>query len=102
MRAMAIKTLKEWQESDSRDWCEYCQPGDEIDREAYDYFLNVLPPRTLEYGYFQVGEPHSHRQDKDGKVKATYPTFGESEHEDGSKKYLYLGNCFAGKWENVV
>ena len=98
---MAIKTLEGW-EKDGRSWGEYCKPGDEIDGAAYDYFLNVLPPCTMHYGYFQVGEPHSHRQDKDGKWRATWPTFGEGEHEDGSRKYIYLGNCFAGKSENVV
>ena len=105
---MGVKTLKGWHEfadankGGKTDWDYYCKPGDEVDREVYDYFLDILPPRTLARGYFQVGEPYSHKQDTDGKWKATYSTFCRSEDDDGTKHYYYLGNCFAGKDKNIA
>lgn len=96
-----IKTLKGWNESNARTWGEYCKPMDEIDEEAYNYFLNVMPPRTLRHGYFQVGEPYSHCKDANGNWKAVWPTFCKGQNADGSRKYVYLGNCFAGAWKNV-
>lgn len=100
-----VKTLQGWHEFAERtgqsNWDDYCKPGDEIDRETYDYFLDILPPRTMSRGYFQVGEPYSHAQDEDGKWKATWSTFCRSEHDDGSPQYIYLGNCFAGKDKNI-
>ena len=99
-----MKTLEGWHErgktNEKNDWDDYCKPGNEVDREVYDYFLDIMPPRTMRRGYFQVGEPKDHRKDDDGKWKGTYMTFAVEEQEDGSRKYVYLGNCFPGKWEN--
>lgn len=95
--AEPTKTLKGWHESGARTWDEYCQPGDEIDEEAYNDFLDVLPPHTLKRCYFQVGEPTDTKQDKNGKWRDTWPTFAR---EGG--RYYYLGNCFTGERENVV
>ncbi len=72
---------------------DYCKPGDIVDEETYNYFLNILPPLTMRRGYFQVGEPYSTRIDeKTGKYRETWPTF----KYDG-ERYYYLGNCFAGE-----
>ncbi len=75
---------------------DYAKPGDIVDRETYDYFLNVLPPRTMEWGYFQVGEPYDYQENEQGRLRAIWPTFDY----DG-ERYYYLGNCFAGGRENI-
>lgn len=94
-----VKTLQGWHEygetHEKNDWDDYCKPGDEVDREVYDHFLDILPPRTMKRGYFQVGEPYSMKQDKDGNWKETWTTFARE-----GNKYYYLGNCFAGKREH--
>lgn len=94
-----VKTLQGWHEygetHEKNDWDDYCKPGDEVDREVYDHFLDILTPRTMKRGYFQVGEPYSMKQDKDGNWKETWTTFARE-----GDKYYYLGNCFAGKREH--
>lgn len=84
-------------ETGQANYYDYAQPGDIVDRETYDYFLNILPPATMERGYFQVGEPYSHEEDKDGRWRPTFMTFVRE-----GDKYYYLGHCFAGGRENVV
>ena len=56
---MELKTIDGWCKSDCGSWDEYCKPGEVVDEGVADYFLNILPPRTMKMGYFQVGEPHS-------------------------------------------
>ena len=97
-----IKTMAGWQAFQNpngrTDWDDYCHPGDQVDEEVFNHFLNILPPRTMRTGYFQVGEPVDHRKDpKTGKYKATWATF----IENGNGQYFYLGNCFAGEREDV-
>ena len=100
-----IKTLKGWHEfavtNKRNDWHDYCKPGDEIDEEAYDYFLDILPPRTMKRGYFQVGEPYDIVKNETGVFEETYSTF--CRRRDGARvRYFYLGNCFAGKDKNIA
>lgn len=98
---MEIKTMAGWHEfaknNSNGSWDKYCKPGDLVDEEVYDYFLEILPPRSMERGYLQVGEPHSHQMNADtGKVQATYATFQKVR----KGVWMYLGNCFAGyTWE---
>ena len=52
-----VKTMAGWEEfaishPAKNNWDDYCHPGDSIDQEAYDYFLNILPPITLHDSYF--------------------------------------------------
>jgi len=92
-----IKTIKGWEDSDS-DWGEYCKPGDLVEEAVYDYFLNILPPRSFTAGYLQVGEPYSHRDNpKTGIWQATYMTFVSVDNG----LYRYCGNCFVGEMEDV-
>ena len=97
-----IKTLEGWEAfaeaTGKHDFDDYCHPWDQIDEGVYSNFLNILPPRTMRHGYFQVGEPTDDRKDpKTGKFRATFPTF----IENGQGEYFYLGNCFAGECEDA-
>ena len=81
------------------DWDDYAKPGDLVDEGVYDNFLDALPPRSLEFGYLQMGEPHSTRLNpKTGKYEMTYLTF--SRVEKGI--YRYCGHCFAGQTEHIA
>lgn len=93
MSDMKLKTIEDWQNSGCRTWDEYCKPGDLVDQEVADYFLNILPPRTMKREYFQVGEPHSYaRNPETGKPSDTYATFLRY----GKGIWQYRGNCWAG------
>ena len=90
-----MKTLKEWMKTDGS-FREYVKPGDEVDEAMVDYFMNILPPRKMSYGYLQVGEPIKSCQDKDGRWKETYATFEKIEG-----KWVYQGCCFPGRSEDM-
>ena len=99
---MEMKTLDGWHEyakaHGKSGWSEYCHPGDQISEDVYDYFLDLLPPRTMRGGYFQVGEPSdSRRNPRTGRFANTYPTFLQ---KNGT--YFYMGDCFAGEQENTA
>lgn len=87
------KTYKAWREI-CLDFGDYCFPGDVVDSEMVDYFVNCLPPITLRSTCTQGGEPHGTEVDEHGAYKETYITF---HREDG--KWIFDGYCFAG--ENV-
>ncbi len=94
---MEIKTMAGWHEfaekNSNGSWDKYCKPGDLVGEDVYDYFLDVLPPRSMERGYLQVGEPHSHQANIiTRKWQATYATFRRVE----KGIWMYCGNCFAG------
>lgn len=103
MKNMEIKSIKGWQQfadehkGENMDWDSYCKPGDLVSEDVYDYFLNILLPRTMSGGMLQVGEPHSHMMNpKTGEYQATYATFETIGKDDGAMFYRYCGNCFAG------
>ena len=95
MSELKVKTFDGWhkyaEKTGKHNYEDYAQPGDKIDRETYDYFLNCLPPATMGYGYFQMGEEHDYRE-VDGKMRATYMTF----LHEGGDSYFYLGDLPAG------
>lgn len=92
-----ILTLEGWQKFSDKtgklDWTSYAIPNSEIDEETYYNFLDVMPPVTMTYDYFQVGEPDSDIE-VDGKLKTLFPTFCQR-----GNRYFYLGNCLL--WERV-
>ena len=99
---MEIKTLDGWHEyaktHEKNGWSDYCQPGDRISEDVYDHFLDLLPPRTMRGGYFQVGEPSDSRKNpRTGRFASTYPTFLQ---KNGA--CFYMGDCFAGEQENTA
>ena len=65
--AFAEKTGKE-------SYTDYAKPGDVVDGETYDYFLNCLPPAAFGKGYIQMGEAYNHIALDDGRVVATFLT----------------------------
>lgn len=96
VRLCEYKPLKGWHEFSERtgkhNYYDYAKPGDRVDEETYNYFLNILPPATMKQGYFQVGEPYSHEIDENGRCRATWATFIQE-----GDTYYYLGHCFAGE-----
>jgi hypothetical protein len=59
-RTGKARTFRGWQDS-GLSFDAYFQPGDRVDEETYYYFLEILPPRSMREGAFQVGEPNDHR-----------------------------------------
>lgn len=91
---MELKTIDGWCKSDCGSWDEYCKPGEVVDEGVADYFLNILPPRTMKMGYFQVGEPHSTAVNpKTKRYSETYATFLKV----GKGMWEYRGHYFAGE-----
>lgn len=89
-----LKTLKGWQES-GKNLLDYLKIGDEVDKELLDYFINELPPRTLNGEIVQIGGADS--SDKYG--RDTYITFA-TENPFGS--WYYKGSCLPEKIINEV
>ena len=89
-----LKTLEKWFESGLPTAEDYLEPGDEVDADLIDYFLNVLPPRTNRAGLLQVGGEISTAKDANGHWRPTYLTF----KRQGGKTIGY----FAWKMENTA
>lgn len=87
-----VKTYENWKGSFS----EYLNIGDLVDQEMVDYAINVLSPATMNYNMIQIGEPYSHREDKDRNWKATYATYVRTD-----EGWTYAGNCFRGQYTNM-
>ena len=69
--------------------------GTEISEEIYDQMFNALPPISLRkslYCGFQMGEPHNHAEDENGKWRAQFLTFVSV-----SGRYFYAGIHFGGE-----
>lgn len=98
-----IKTMQEWkklsEETENQiSWYDFAKPGDLVDKEIFNHFLNVIPPKKYGAGYLQVGEPYSREFNKNtGKMADTYMTFEQVEYG----VYRYCGNCFLGERENI-
>lgn len=84
-----LKTLEKWFESGLPTAEDYLEPGDEVDEDLIDYFLNVLPPRTNRAGLLQVGGEISTAKDANGRWRPTYLTF---KRQGGT--WRYAGRCF--------
>lgn len=88
---MELKTIDGWHKSGCGDWDTYCKPGELVDEGVADYFLDILPPRTMKKGYFQVGEPHNHAVNPETMQSCgTYATFVRA----GGGMWEYKGHCF--------
>lgn len=96
VRGTGLKTLSGWRESGLPSVEDYIEPGDEVDGEMLDYFLNVLPPRTNRAGLLQVGGEISTAKSIDGRWLPTHLTFKQ---QGGT--WRYAGRCFAGSVEPV-
>jgi hypothetical protein len=85
MVTMTIKTYRDWMGNLD----EYLHIGDLVDMEMYYYFLDVLPPASMNGRIVQIGEPASHVNGR-----ATYATLKKT--EDG---WMYVGECHRGETE---
>lgn len=95
---MELKTIDGWGKSNCGSWDEYCKPGERVDEGVADYFLNIMPPRIMKMGYFQVGEPHSTAVNpKTKRHSETYATFLKAE----KGVWEYRGHCFTGEITDV-
>nr|DAN89111.1 MAG TPA: hypothetical protein [Caudoviricetes sp.] len=94
MKYTEIKSIKGWEASKHNSWGAYCNPGDLVSEDVFEYFLNILPPKRLSAGYLQVGGAIGTALNKaTGKLQDTYMTF-ICTLEKGI--YQYCGNCFVG------
>lgn len=69
--------------------------GTEISGVIYDQMFNALPPISLRkspYCGFQMGEPHDHREDANGKRWARFLTFVNI-----GERFYYAGINFGGE-----
>lgn len=93
-----IKRLEEWHNSKAETFTDFCKPGDIVEQRIVDYFINSLPPIYFGENFVQAGGAFDHRLDKeDNLVKPIYTTF---EKENGN--WVYKGNCFRGKNEDMT
>lgn len=91
-----VKTRKGWEESGLRAFEDYCFPGDKVDEEMVEYFVDSVPPTLLRSSCTQAGEAHNDELDeRTGKHRDTYTTF----HKVGKGQWAFDGYCFYG--ENI-
>ena len=85
------RRVADW--SAAGDFEKAAKPGDLVDEEIVEEFVNCLPPTTLRGDLVQAGEPYSHQYDPEAeRWRATYTTFAKVEGE-----WTYCGKCFVGK-----
>lgn len=84
-----MKTLAEWQTGKYGGFSQYCQQFDQVDREIYDYFLEILPPMYKTSG-FMVSEPYGYDYEVN---QSTYAAFC---HIGGN--YYFLGDIAPKKY----
>lgn len=85
-----MKTLKEWEKSNTYYFEEFFIPGDIVGEDVINEMRNSVPPVTNNAYIMQAGEPYSHI---DG--KPTYMTFVNT-----ANGWEYRGNCFRGEEYN--
>lgn len=83
-----IKTMKDWKYDFSNDF----NPGDRVDDEIYQYFLDVLPPLVNRRNMLQVSGAYGW----DSRGGNTYTTFVH----DGIS-WIYKGHCFRNETEHI-
>lgn len=91
-----IKTLDGWKQSGIGSFDDFCEPGDLVDEEIVEHFVNSVPPHMMRGDCTQAGEPYSIEKDpKTGKYRNTWTTF----HREEGSLWRFDGACFTG--ENV-
>lgn len=78
------------------DFSECFSPGDLVNAEIAEHFLECVPPEACSLTYVQCGEPYSH-VDAGGKTLATYTTFEavKGTFNDTDSVWRYCGHCFS-------
>ena len=54
-----MKTFRNWTAT-AMSLTSFLKPGDEVDQEMADYFINAVPPKTMTTDLILHGEPHDH------------------------------------------
>jgi hypothetical protein len=88
-----MRTLAEWQTGEHGGFSKYCKPFDQVDREIYDYFLEILPPMYKTSG-FMVSEPYDYDYECN---QSTYAAFC---HINGA--YYFLGDIAPKKYSEKL
>ena len=86
--AHKLVTYADWEAAGSFE--KAANPGDYVEERIIDEMRDCLPPACMDFGFLQMGEPHSHELDPDtGRWRPTFATF----KKDG-QHWTYCGNCF--------
>ena len=95
-----VKSMDGWKEfQDGKDFTDYCNRGDYVSEDVYDYFLNILPPITAINGYLQAGgEIMTAFNEKKNRYEGVYLTFVSTNMKG---IYSFCGCCFKGQIEDV-
>ena len=88
-----MKTFRNWTAT-AMSLTSFLKPGDEVDQEMADYFINAVPPKTMTTDLIQLGEPHDHFRDQDRKYRPVFATLKRQ-----GEKWFYVGICFSGQSE---
>lgn len=89
---LTVKTRFEWYAS-KKGFNEYCLPYSQVSERLYNYFLEILPPNYMPYG-FMVSEPY----DYDHTVgQSTYAAFCRVRGN-----CYFLGNIAPKNYETVL
>lgn len=80
-----MKTNKAWNES-KLDFGRFAQAGDQVDQDIVDYFLGVVPPKTMQPGLIQCGEPYSFND------KQRTPTYTTFKFNPNKEVWYFLGD----------
>lgn len=92
-----VKTYKGWMESGLPYFEYYCKPGDEVDEDIVNHFVNSVPPVLLRSSCTQAGEAFSSEPDDGtGRRRTTYTTF----HREEGGRWIFDGYCFYGENRN--
>ena len=92
-----IKTRQAWHDSGLSKFEDFCFPGDEVDSEMVEHFVNSVPPIKTSPNCTQEGEAHSSEfEPRCGRYRETYATF----HSIGGGRWIFDGYCFYGENTN--
>lgn len=95
-----VKSMDGWEEfQGGKDFTDYCNRGDYVSEDIYDYFLNILPPVTVSSGYLQAGgEIMTAFNEKKNRYEGVYLTFVSTNMKG---IYSFCGCCFKGQIDDV-
>jgi hypothetical protein len=85
-----VKTYKVWQASGLPSFEDFCFPGDKVDDDMVQHFVDSVPPVLMLSFCTQGGEPYSSEVDERGASRPTYITF----HDLGGGYWQFDGYCF--------
>lgn len=93
-----IKTMNDWQRSNSSDFDSFAKVEDVVDEDIIDFFVNGISPITYRSNLIQSGEPYSHKYNpRTKRNEGTYITFVRI-----NDKWIYKGHCFYGEQKNIA